>query len=363
MSALADILRAQIAADGPMSVARFMQLCLSHPDHGYYTTRDPFGAAGDFITAPEISQMFGELLGLWLAQVWMDMGAPSPVRVVELGPGRGTLMADALRAARAAPGFVDALQVWLVETSPALRVAQTRVVPLARHAASLEDVPEGPTLLVANEFFDALPIRQFVRAGGAWRERVVALRDGRLVWGLGPAHPGAGPEDAAEGAVIERAPLAEAIARAIGERLSAHGGAALALDYGAAPGDRPGGDTLQALRAHAPADPLETPGAADLTAHVDFSALAAALAAGGARVAPLATQGRLLGALGLDARAAALAAAHPDRAAEIEAARRRLSAPEAMGTLFKALAATGPDHPVPPPGFAPALAGEARDGA
>jgi SAM-dependent MidA family methyltransferase len=219
----------------------------------------------------------------------------------------------------------------------------------------LADVPPGPTLLVANEFFDALPVRQFVRAGGAWRERMVGLRDDRLAFGLGPAGATDAPADAPEGAVWEVCPAGRAAAQEIGARLAAHGGAALAIDYGASPGGAAGGDTLQAVRDHRFVDPLQAPGAADLTAHVDFDALAAALAAGGATVWPLATQGALLTALGLEARAAALSRASPDRAADVEVARQRLSDPGAMGALFKALAATGPDQP-PPPGFAPALA-------
>ncbi|MFN3615699.1 MAG: class I SAM-dependent methyltransferase, partial [Rubrimonas sp.] len=250
MSALSDIIRAEIAATGPMTVARYMALCLGHPRHGYYVTRDPLGAGGDFTTAPEISQMFGELLGLWAAQVWLDMGAPPRVLLVELGPGRGTLAADALRAARAAPGFNDAVETWLVETSPVLRAAQARAVPAARWAERIEDVPEGPTILLANEFFDALPVRQFVRRDGRWFERMVGLSDGALGWGLGPAPAGL-PEPAPEGAVLETCPAGRTIAETVGRRLATRGGAALIVDYGAQPPAHGGGDTLQALRAHA----------------------------------------------------------------------------------------------------------------
>ncbi len=352
---LAAAIRAEIAASGPMRLDRYMALCLGHPEHGYYMRGDPLGAAGDFTTAPEISQMFGELLGLWAAQVWADLGRP-PLRLVELGPGRGTLMADALRAGRAA-GFAP--EVWFVETSPALVAAQARAVPAARHVARLQEVPAGPMILLANEFFDALPIRQLLRAGGAWRERLVGLREDRLVWGLGPPRPD-GPA-APEGAVREVCPAGRAVAAEVGARLVAHGGAALIVDYGAEPPATGGGDTLQALRAHAPADPLAAPGDADLTAHVDFAALAAALRGAGARVAPLATQGALLGALGIAARAAALARARPERAAEVAAAARRLTAPDAMGTLFKALAAAGPGQP-PLPGFEDAPADDIPHG-
>lgn len=349
MSPLHDIIAAEITAHGPMSVARYMSLCLGHPRHGYYITRDPLGRGGDFTTAPEISQMFGELLGLWAAQVWFDMGRPSPIRLVELGPGRGTLMADALRAADKV-GLAAAADLWLVETSPVLRAAQAVNLPAAHWAGRFGDVPDGPAIVIANEFFDALPIRQFVRARDGWRERLVGLSGGRLVWGLGPASAGL-PTDAPEGSVVEICAAAEAIAGQIGARLAASGGAALIIDYGTLPPATGGGDTLQAVAAHAVADPLETPGMADLTAHVDFGALARALAQAGARVAPLVTQGALLTALGLDARAAALARAQPGRAHEIETQRRRLTAHDQMGTLFKALIAAGPGQP-PLPGEA-----------
>jgi SAM-dependent MidA family methyltransferase len=349
VTALARAIAAEIAATGPMRLDRFMALCLGHPEHGYYMAREPFGRAGDFTTAPEISQMFGELLGLWAAQIWHDMGRPAPLRLVELGPGRGTLMADALRAAGALPGFLDAADIWLVETSPRLRTLQSRAVPQARHTAGLAEMPPGPTILIANEFFDALPIRQFHRRDGRWHERVVGLSGDRLAFGLGPA-AGALPEPAPEGAVLETCPQAEAVAQEIGARLAREGGAALVIDYGAEPPATGGGDTFQAVAAHGPADPLAAPGEADLTAHVDFSALAAALRAGGARVCPLVTQGALLDALGIATRAARLAAARPDRAGNIAGEVRRLTDPAAMGTLFKALAATGPGQP-PPPGF------------
>lgn len=351
MNPLVAIIRDEIAAGGPISVARYMALCLAHPRHGYYVTRDPLGAGGDFTTAPEISQMFGELLGLWAAQVWLDLGRPAPFRLVELGPGRGVLMADALRAARAAPGFHDAADVWLVEISPALRAEQAARVPGARWAARLEDVAPGPTILLANEFFDALPIRQFVRGGAVWRERLVGLDDRGLRWGLGPPLTAGLPTQAPEGAVLETCPAAQAIAGAIGARLRASGGAALIIDYGDAPAATGGGDTLQAVARHSHVDPLGNPGGADLTAHVDFTALAAALRAGGARVAPPITQAELLERLGLAVRAQSLRLARPDRAAEIDAQAARLTDAAQMGTLFKALAAAGPGQP-PLPGFA-----------
>lgn len=344
----------QIAQTGPVTLAEYMALCLSDPEAGYYTTRDPLGAAGDFTTAPEISQMFGELLGLCLAQCWLDQGRPAPVTLAELGPGRGTLMADALRATRVVPGFHEALRLVLVETSPVLRERQRAALPgwpvsFAESAAAL---PEAPLLLVANEFFDALPVRQFQRTGVGWRERMVGLDAERgLAFGLsGPVAPEAlAPRlaDTREGEVVEICPAAPGIAREIAGRIARHGGAALIVDYGGWHGT---GDTLQALAAHRFADPLAAPGAADLTAHVDFEPIAQAARAAGAAVAPLTAQGAFLARLGIAGRAAALARGlKGDALAAHEAAHRRLTAPEEMGTLFKVLAL----HPrgLPPPGF------------
>ncbi|MEC9431305.1 MAG: SAM-dependent methyltransferase [Pseudomonadota bacterium] len=358
---LLPLIRARIAQGGPMPLAEYMGLCLGHPRHGYYITRDPLGAAGDFTTAPEISQMFGELLGLWLAQAWIDLGRPVRVVLAEPGPGRGTLMADALRAAGRVPGFAEAARPHLVETSPALRARQAEKLagrdPL--WFDRLEDLPDDvPLLLVANEFVDALPIRQFVRAGGAWRERVVGMDGaGRLTLGLGAVAPweGEGPE----GAVVETCPAGEAAAAWIGARLARAGGAAVVIDYGY--GRRPpqGGDTFQALRAHEYVDPLAEPGLADLTAHVDFGALARTAEAQGARAWPLATQGAFLERLGITARAQALAraaartatakgvAAPEDPVEAIVSAHRRLTHPAEMGELFKVLVLTGPAHPRP----------------
>jgi SAM-dependent MidA family methyltransferase len=358
VTALGERLRDGIARDGPMPLDAYMAACLLDPQQGYYMRRDPLGRGGDFVTAPEISQMFGELLGLWAAQLWADLGGPPKIRLVELGPGRGTLMRDALRAAAKAPGFVDAAEVWLVERSPVLRAAQSAAVPSASFADSFADVPAGPLLLLANEFFDALPIRQFVRRAGGWRERCVGLdRLGAgLVWVDRPpeAHPSGAPPDlppdAREGAIVERCAEGAAVARAIGARLAAEGGGALIVDYGAVPPRTGGGDSFQAVRAHRMVDPLAHPGEADLTAHVDFDALARGLREGGAAVSPLLTQGALLRRLGIGARAAALARARPDRAGAIAAQHARLTGEDSMGALFKALAATGPGQP-PPPGF------------
>ncbi|HXQ49566.1 MAG TPA: SAM-dependent methyltransferase [Stellaceae bacterium] len=341
----------RIRAAGPISVAAYMDEALFHPRWGYYATRDPLGAGGDFITAPEVSQMFGELIGLWCAELWRRLGAPGRVTLVELGPGRGTLMRDALRAARLVPGFNDALELHLVERSPVLRAMQADTLAgfAPRWHDDLATVPAGPMLLVANEFLDALPIRQFVRAADCWRERMVALDGDALAFALDPdpATESSLP-DAAPGAIRETSHAARAIARAIGARLARDGGAALIIDYGYGPGGL--GETLQAVRRHARHDVLDAPGSADLTAHVDFAAIAEAAGSAGARVAGPMPQGAFLRALGIEARAARLLAiASPDQAALIRSACRRLIDPAGMGLLFKVMALA---HPA-----APALAG------
>ena len=355
MSALAAEIRERIRREGPISVATYMELCLSHPTLGYYRRARPIGAEGDFVTAPEVSQMFGELIGLWAAAVWQAMGAPGRVRLVELGPGRGTLMADALRAARTVPGFREAIDLHLVESSGPLRAAQRAALAEANPTwhAGLESVPPGPLLALANEFFDALPIRQFERAGEGWRERVVTLAPDSRALRFAAAGPccaaSAGPEEAPAGAIVERAPVRDALAAALGARVAEHGGAALIVDYGHA---RPGlGDTLQAMRRHRRHGVLEEPGTADLSAHVDFSALAAAGRGAGAEVFGPVAQGAFLRALGIEARAAALKQrASAEQAGEIDAALRRLTGAHGMGALFKALAIA---HPAPGalPGF------------
>ena len=353
MTALTDCLTGLIRADGPMRMDRFMGLCLMHPEHGYYTTRDPLGAAGDFITAPEISQMFGELLGLALVQSWMDQGRPSPATLAELGPGRGTLMADMLRATKGVPGFHAALSVHLVEASPVLRARQAEA--LAPHDvtwhARPEDLPDAPLFVVANEFFDALPIRQLQRSGDGWRERVVGLRDGALAPGLEAAKqvPALAHRlaDTRDGDIVETCPAAGAVIEALGRRIATHAGAAIIVDYG---DWRSLGDTLQALRGQSPAPVLDAPGEADLTAHVDFEALARAVPARCAhsKVTP---QGVFLERLGITARAQALAKglSGPRLDAHV-AAHRRLTAPGEMGTLFKVMALY-PETAGPPPGL------------
>ncbi|MBL4916118.1 class I SAM-dependent methyltransferase [Szabonella alba] len=352
MTPLADLLIRRIAQNGPMTLADYMAECLMHPEHGYYTGRDPLGLAGDFTTAPEISQMFGELLGLCLAQSWLDQGAPAPFCLAELGPGRGTLMADLLRATRAVPGFHAAMRLCLVEGSPVLRTAQAG--RLAGHDPRwfdrVEDLPDGPLFLIANEFFDALPIRQFTRRGNGWSETVIGLHDGALRRGLTPPAPlatlTARLADTVEGDVVEICPAGAAIAAGLGARIADRGGVALIVDYGAGPSL---GDTFQALSGHAPTDPLAEPGRADLTAHVDFRALAEA-ARPAASAGPM-PQGLLLARLGIGPRAARLAENLTDGPlAAHHAATHRLTHDAEMGTLFKALA-IHPSECKPPPGF------------
>ena len=353
MTPLAGRIARRIAASGPMTLADYMAECLLDPEHGYYATRDPLGQAGDFTTAPEISQMFGELLGLCLAQAWLDQGAPPAFVLAELGPGRGTLMADALRATRAAlPGFAAAARLHLVEASPALRARQEAGLAAYRPQwhDGIESLPDAPLFLIANEFFDALPIRQFVRDPSGWRERRVALAGEGLGLALSDPAPLAGLAhrlaDTAPGEIVETCPAGCAIAAEIGRRIAAQGGAALIVDYG---GWRSRGDTLQAVKAHEYADPFAEPGLADLTAHVDFEALA--LAAAPAAHTALVPQGRLLERLGIAQRAGIIAASLGGAAlASHRAALRRLTHPEEMGTVFQSIA-IHPGHAPAPPGF------------
>ena len=348
MTALKRELRHLIAAEGPLTVARYMALCLGHPRHGYYTTRDPLGAGGDFTTAPEISQMFGELIGLWAIETWAAMGAPERLRLIELGPGRGTLMSDLLRTVRVIPAFLDAATVHLIETSPVLRARQQSALqaasaPVAWHE-SVSDVPEGPAIVIANEFFDALPVRQFVRTGEGWRERLVGLDNrSELVFGLAAEPEPQLTAVAPLGAVLEWPEAALAIAEPLASRIARQGCAALVIDYGyKGPAF---GDTLQAVQRHAYVDPLAEPGEADLTVHVDFDKLDRAARVGGARTFGPMGQGDFLRALGIEARAAALKTrATPDQGAGIEAALKRLTGDEAgdMGALFKVFAFAHP---------------------
>ena len=356
MSTPAERLRASLVREGPIPLDRFMALALLDRRGGYYATRNPIGAAGDFTTAPEISQCFGELLGVALARTWLDLGRPERVILVELGPGRGTLMCDLLRALRSVPGLASALELHLVEPSPSLRAVQReRLDPYApRFHDSLATVPRGaPLLLVANEVLDALPVRQWVRVEGGWRERLVGLdRDGRLAFVLAPVTIRVALPDAAGdvpiGTVVELGPAREALVAEIAGRLAADGGSALLVDFG-----RLGavGDSLRAVRGHRPADPLDEPGTVDLAADVDFAALRRVARAAGATVFGPVGQGVVLERLGIGLRLARLAAGRTaaERAA-LEAGVRRLVAPDAMGERFQVLALTGPGAP-PPAGF------------
>ncbi|MDP1616281.1 class I SAM-dependent methyltransferase [Phenylobacterium sp.] len=346
---LRERLAAQIAATGPLSLAQYMTICLHDPQAGYYATRPGLGADGDFITAPLVSQMFGELIGLWAAATWQAMGSPSPFRLVEMGPGDGTLMADLLRAGGIVPGFLEAADLWLVEVSAPLRALQAERLAQAsaQWADSLDGVPEGaPMILVANELLDCLPTQQFVRTEQGWAERMVGLNAaGELVFGLSSALPREG-RDGEVGEVFETSPAQQALGAQIGARLAADGGAALLIDYGPAAGE-PSGDTFQALQGHEKVDPLACPGQADLTFHADFLAVAQAAQAEGATAAPLLTQAEFLRRMGIEARAQALAAAQPARAAQIGRQFDRLTAQDQMGALFKVLCLHG-SGPAPP---------------
>lgn len=350
MTALLDILAARIAATGPLSLADYMAEALLHPEHGYYTTRDPLGRQGDFITAPEISQMFGELLGLCLAQTWLDQGAPERFALVEPGPGRGTLMADILRATRSVPNFHASAEVYFIEASPTLRAEQAKRVPNAHWIDRVSELADLPIYLVANEFLDALPIRQFVRDGIEWRERMVGMDQGNLTFGLSNPAPITALahrlKDTKDGDLVETCPALPAFIGEIGARIEANGGAAIFIDYG---DWRSQGDTLQALRAHEKANPLAEPGTADLTAHVDFEAVT--LAAAPAKFTRLTSQGVFLERLGITQRAQALAARLSGEALESHiAAHRRLTHPAEMGDLFKVVGLY-PSTATPPPGL------------
>jgi NADH dehydrogenase [ubiquinone] 1 alpha subcomplex assembly factor 7 len=355
MADLAARLGRRIRREGPLSIAAFMAIALHDPDGGYYARHDPLGGAGDFITAPEISQIFGELIGLWCADLWRHIGEPDPVILAELGPGSGALLEDFLRAAATLPEFRRALDLYLVEASPVLRARQQRSLgSLGAHfALSIDALPPGPLLLVANEFLDALPIRQLVRGRIEWAERLVALDEAdRLVFADGPENPALSllvpPALRARpsGTIVEICPAAAALAAALGERLATQPGAALFVDYGYFPSAP--GPTLGALRRHAAAPVLDDPGSADLSAHVDFAAFAAAARAAGAIVHGPVAQGRFLAGLGAEARLAALSAgATKAQRAALQSGLARLIDPAQMGNLFRVLALTSPGLPAP----------------
>jgi len=362
----------RIASSGPISVADYMAEALGHPEFGYYRGKDPFGAAGDFTTAPEISQMFGELIGLWCTNSWLALGKPTPFTLAELGPGRGTLMADMLRALETVPACRAAARVHLIENSPRMRERQRQTlsaIDVIWHD-SIGGLPMAPAIFIANEFFDALPVEQFVRHGDGWHRRLVGLAPGgsgsgtELVFTQAPTPcptddlPAAAKNlanAAAEaGAIVETSPASRQIAGEIARRIRSQSGAALIVDYGyAAPAI---GDSLQAVHRHAYASLLEHPGDADLTAHVDFSALAHSIRQAGAACWGAIPQGEFLRRLGIEARAETLTStATPQQKSDIESALERLIGDAQMGTLFKVLA-IGPRAADPPAGFLPAEA-------
>jgi NADH dehydrogenase [ubiquinone] 1 alpha subcomplex assembly factor 7 len=342
MTPLEKIIGEIIAAEGPMPIDRYMSLCLGHPLHGYYMSRDPFGEQGDFMTAPEISQIFGELIGVWCAAAWDAMGKPAQFNLVELGPGRGTLMADMLQAAKVMPGFREAARIHLVEMSPVLRKLQKEKLGNVTWHESIASIPDGPLLLIANEFFDAIPIRQFEKRHGKWLERCVGAE------GMGFMPAALDNAQGADGDVIEFAPQRSEIARVIGQHLAKQKGCALIIDYGhlqTAPGD-----TLQAVRAHQYVAVTDQPGESDITSHVDFEALAKALSQGGASVPLAITQRAFLLAMGFEQRAAILSSKADANSRDILArAVARLAGETEMGNLFKVMAATSADLPMPYP--------------
>ena len=348
MNALKQKLIEHVRENGPMTVADFMASCLYDPEHGYYATCPSIGGEGaDFLTAPEASQMFGELIGLWCAHEWDVLGKPA-LNWIELGPGRGVLMQDALRATAAIEGFHDAAQITLVETSPALRAAQAERVANADWAERLDDAPPGASLMIGNEFLDCMPIRQFVLTEEGWREKLVGLNQAdTLTFGLSAPLPAPETDDE-PGVVREIAPGLETLVYELERRLHAAPGRALFIDYGYAKSE--GFDTLQALKRHKHADPLGAPGEADLTAHVDFGQLAHLALEAGLDVHGPISQAAFLAALGLSVRAEALKRAHPERADRINREHQRLTGESEMGALFKVICLSSPNLP-PPAGF------------
>jgi NADH dehydrogenase [ubiquinone] 1 alpha subcomplex assembly factor 7 len=345
LTMIADRLRQRIRETGPLSIAQFMTEALFDPRDGYYATKDPIGAGSDFITAPEISQMFGELMGLWVAQSWIDMGRPSPFQLVELGPGRGTMMSDALRAGHSVPGFIDAARVSLIEASAALKAVQAQTLgPTGAQIQwidRLENVPAGPTIILGNEFLDCLPVRQTVRHDATWHERMVGLAedDQQFVFVLGPplgVDENLIPNrlrDAEDGTLVEIRPGDRQIVEILANRFADQPGRAMFIDYG--PAQSEVGDTLQAIKAHEKVAPLDAPGTADLTARVDFESVVSFARENALTAYGPVKQGEFLKGLGMESRAAALLQSAPHEKAKIARQLWRLTDDEQMGSLFK----------------------------
>jgi len=353
MTLLGEDIKTLIRLEGPISVERYMTMALSDPRYGYYMTRDPFGEKGDFTTSPEISQIFGELLGLWCADLWLRMGSPHAISLVELGPGRGTLMQDALRAMKRIKGLLQSVQVTLVETSPTLRKAQQNLLetfdlPIQWHN-DVSSLPQLPTLLIANEFFDALPVRHYQMHNGKWHERLVGLNQhDELTFGLAREPEAALIIEADEGSILERNLVGERIMHDLSAHIAQYGGAGIAIDYGHSQSGM--GETLQALHHHRFVDPLEEPGEADLTTHVDFERLLDIARRQGNAISGPIVQADFLEALGIRQRGAALLkSAHSDQAKAIMSGLDRLMdrAPKQMGSLFKVISFYHPEMPKP----------------
>lgn len=357
MNPLEQHIRTLIAETGPLSVAEYMTLCLTHPKHGYYTTGNPVGGrasphreGGDFITAPEISQMFGELIGIWCMEVWQALGCPSPFNLIELGPGRGTLMRDLLKAAAAMPGFLNAARITLIEVSPTLGEQQS--LTLGKHAGQitwlrdLSDLPARPTIIIGNEFLDALPLRQWVKHDDKWLERAIGLHNDKLAFvtrsaALAPSDEPSEAKALPNGTVFETSPAREGFVASVADRITSHHGAALFIDYGST--STKTGDTFQAVSQHAPVSTLRNPGQADLTSHVDFNALVQIAKARGCVVPNPVSQGKFLLSLGLLERAGTLGQGKDQHIQEmLHRAVERLAGPDQMGDLFKVLAFGAP---------------------
>lgn len=340
MIKLQKILCRQINRFGPMSIADYMTQCLLHPDYGYYTQKNPIGANSDFITSPEISQMFGELIGLNLAQTWLDQGSPSPFCLTELGPGQGSLMQDILRVTKSIPGFHAAMKINLVEVSPTLKKRQKQA--LAQYSItwidSIADLPTLPLFLIANEFFDCLPIRQFLKGKNDWQEQMIGVTDTQLCFVLGTKKPNEIFQEYAhlpQGSIVEASPSTLALSTAIALHIASFGGAAIIIDYGDWGSNS---DTFQSVKDHKKCSPLTYPGQSDLTAHVDFKAISTALSPI-AKISSMVTQGILLERLGITTRAQQLAQnMSKDTLKNHIAAHRRLTHPDEMGALFKMIA-------------------------